>query len=409
MAAILPSSSVAAIGRHSLLLHLPPASRCSIYLVLQSHCLRETVVHPQVRFASTQVRKVISVGPSHGRRLQSPTFAPREQAASLQNALSDNTASSKVASINPYDFTDKINPPSTTLPVPINLPSRQSSTGAFRYYISVGKAYWAFYKAGIKNVWRNAQERRRLVRRKRAEKHSAPPSMPDTKENVVLDERALGQYANYPFTRAEFQFFIRSWRDAKKIPIFLVLLGIFGEYLPLVVMVCTPLVPYTCRIPKQVRKARETIEERRSRSFRGDMGTVPTPLKRGTDEVVRSVTDLDKVQIQHIARSLGLYFKFWESLGPLWPPTFVLRKRVEKRLQYLELDDALLKRDGGTRLLKGEEEIKIAAEDRGIDVLNRKPHELHQILAAWEHGADQGKTLSMLLSRPSAWNAEASS
>jgi hypothetical protein len=223
--------------------------------------------------------------------------------------------------------------------------------------------------------------------------------MPETKQNAVLDERALGQYANYPFTRAEYQFFIRSWRDAKRIPIFIVLLGLFGEYLPLVVVVCTPLVPYTCRIPKQIRRAREKLEERRSKSFRGDMGAVPMPLKNGSDEEVQSVKDLDALQVRHICRSLGLYFRFWERLGPVWPPSFMLRNKLKKRLEYLDIDDALFRRDGGIQLLKSEEEIRIAAEDRGIDILNRNPEDIHKILNDWEHGAEQGRTLSMLLSR----------
>jgi hypothetical protein len=307
-----------------------------------------------------------------------------------------------------YDFIDKINPPSTTLPAPLDFPERQPDQGTISYYLKVGKAYWAFYKIGIKNVWRNAQERRRLVRRKRMHKKNPPPAMPDTKQNPVLDERALGQYTNYPFTRAEFQFFTRSWRDAKRIPIFVVLLGVFGEYLPLIVIFCTPLVPYTCRIPKQIRKAREKTEERRSRSFRGDLGAVPSPLRVGTtaDEVVKEVKDLDEVQIRHIGRSLGLYFNFWETFGSVWPPNFALRNRVKKRLQYLEIDDALFRRDGGVSQLKGDEEIKIAAEDRGIDILNRKTDDIHRILKAWEQGAEQGRTVSMLLSRPSVWAPE---
>jgi hypothetical protein len=306
----------------------------------------------------------------------------------------------KPANDNPYDFRDKINPPSTTLPAALNVPERQPDQGTIKYYVSVGRSYWAFYKTGVKNVWRNGQERRRLVRRARASTHKTPPpAMPDTKQNTVLDERGLGQYENYPFTRAEFQFFTRAWRDAKRIPIFIILLAVFGEYLPLVVMFCTPLVPYTCRIPKQIQKAREKIEEKRSQSFRGQLGSVPTQHKNGTNEDVQKLEQLDAAQIDHLGRSLGLYFGFWDRLGAVWPPRMMLRKKVNKKLQYLELDDALFRRDGGVKLLNSEEEIKIAAEDRGIDILNRSTEEIQRLLEAWESGAKDGKTLSMLLSR----------
>jgi hypothetical protein len=158
-------------------------------------------------------------------------------------------------------------------------------------------------------------------------------------------------------------------------------------------------VPYRCRIPKLIRKGREKLEERRSKSFRGDMGGVPTPLKKGTEQEVRDVKDLDALQLRHISRSLGLYFRFWERLGTVWPPAWVLRRRLRKRLQYLEIDDALFRRDGGVALLKGDEEIRIAAEDRGIDVLNRSTGDMHRILRSWERGSEQGRTLVMLLSR----------
>jgi hypothetical protein len=223
--------------------------------------------------------------------------------------------------------------------------------------------------------------------------------MPGTKQNPVLDERALGRYGNYPFTRAEFQFFVRSWRDAKRIPIFVILLAVFGEYLPLVVVFCTPLVPYTCRIPKQIRKTREKLEERRSRSFRGELGGVPTPLHTTPGLASADLGQLNSLQLSHLSRSLGLYFNFWDRLGAVWPPSFVLKYRLKKRLQYLEIDDELFRRDGGVKLLKGDEEIRIAAEDRGIDVLNRQSDEVHRILEAWEKGAEQGRTLEMLLSR----------
>ena len=52
----------------------------------------------------------------------------------------------------------------------------------------------------------------------------------------------------------------------------------------------------------------------------------------------------------------------------MWPPQALLKYRLKKRLQYLELDDALFQRDGGVKLLKGDEEIRLAAEDRGIDI-----------------------------------------
>lgn len=379
---MLSASPLTAVGRQASLLRLPPSTRCSILFALAEQPVSRQFVLQQHRYASRKLRDPASASiPS------TPTYT----VASTSTVIPDE--------VNPYKFVDKINPPHTTLPAPLTVPEKRADQGTIKYYVSVGRAYWSFYKTGVKNVWRNAQERRRLVRRSRTDKKLPPPAMLDTKENAVLDERALGQYQTYPFTRAEFQFFTRSWRDAKRIPVFIILLAIFGEYLPLVVIFCTPLVPYTCRIPKQIRKAREQLEERRSRSFRGQLGGVPTPHKVGSEQEVQSLDQLDATQVAHIGRSLGLYFNFWDRIGAFWPPSLILRRKVDKRLQYLELDDALFRRDGGVNELKGDEEIRLAAEDRGIDILNRSTQEIHDLLRAWSKGAEQGQTLAMLLSR----------
>lgn len=386
---MLPSSSLAAIGRVSSLLRLPAASRCSIFVALQEQQYRTPLIHQQHRCASTKLKTSPKIRPRLAQN------APSSSSASSASSQTLAPTSSSASDTNPYDFSDKINPPSTTLPAPLDVPTRKTDQGTISYYASIGKAYWGFYKTGVKNVWKNAGERRRLVRRKRFDKKTPPPDMKDTKQNAVLDERALGQYTNYPFTRAEFQFFTRSWRDAKRIPIFAILLAIFGEYLPLVVIFCTPLVPYPCRIPKQIRKAREQLEERRSRSFRGEMGDVPVPLDQNT----QSIEQLNAAQINHIGRSLGLYFNFWDRIGAAWPPQVLLKRRLKKRLEYLQLDDELFRRDGGVKLLQGDEELRIAAEERGIDVLNKSTDEIHRLLEAWEANSGQGKTVNMLLSR----------
>ena len=55
----------------------------------------------------------------------------------------------------------------------------------------------------------------------------------------------------------------------------------------------------------------------------------------------------------------------------MWPPQVLLKRRLKKRLQYLELDDALLRRDGGVSLLKGDEEIRLEHLDVTKDMPSR--------------------------------------
>jgi hypothetical protein len=171
-----------------------------------------------------------------------------------------------------------------------------------------------------------------------------------------------------------------------------------GEYLPLIVIFFTPLVPYTCRIPKQILKAREKLEKRRLESFRGITdGFVPS-AKKGTDGEVKEFKDLGKGQLMHVSRSLGLHGKLWDTTRGVLPPKALLKFRVEKWLGYLEHDDALVQRDGGMSQLKGEE-LKLAAEQRGLDVLGKKDDDLKKNLAKWIKGRSEGKVLHMLLTR----------
>jgi len=63
------------------------------------------------------------------------------------------------------------------------------------------------------------------------------------------------------------------------------------------------------------------------------------------------------------------------------------------------MDDALLQRDGGVKNLSNDE-VKLACEQRGIDVLGRKHDYLRDVLERWLKGRREGMVLGMLLSRP---------
>jgi hypothetical protein len=65
-----------------------------------------------------------------------------------------------------------------------------------------------------------------------------------------------------------------------------------------------------------------------------------------------------------------------------WAPGFVARRRVAAHLGYLADDDALLLRAGGVPALESEE-VRLACEDRGIDVLDRSDEELRGLLRQW--------------------------
>lgn len=63
-------------------------------------------------------------------------------------------------------------------------------------------------------------------------------------------------------------------------------------------------------------------------------------------------------------------------------PDSILRRKVVKRVQYLELDDGLIRKDGGVGEMDVEE-VRMALVERGIDILGKDEPQLKADLNAW--------------------------
>ncbi|KAI9707124.1 MAG: hypothetical protein M1836_000084 [Candelina mexicana] len=240
-----------------------------------------------------------------------------------------------------------------------------------------------FYKTGLKNVYANY----RLSRTLRTQISSkANSSISTAVQNALI-------------TRSDFQLLHRSSHDIRRIPLFLLVFVICGEFTPLVVLFMTGVVPTTCKIPKQVAKEREKIETRRKTSFRElDVGL---PKEGGVAGKDGGVEDLSRKQLSHISSSLGLFSNWWpKALG--LPLDSMLRRRVLQRKEYLEMDDTLITRDGGVSQMEIEE-VRRACEERGIDVLGRNDEILKGTLRKWLEARGKTSIEKLLLTRPSVW------
>jgi hypothetical protein len=270
----------------------------------------------------------------------------------------------------------KVNGPPSTLPAPLVIPEQQKDQSYFPSYLfTIGKAYVAFYKTGVWNIWANfkaAQPIQQLV---------------DDKYSSSL--RAA--VAAGALTRCDFQLLARNWHDIKRVPLFALMLMICGEFTPLVVLAVSNVVPWTCRIPKQIDADWNKLEERRAISF-GNLAT-PPPTENGVEK-------LGRMELLHISWSLGLSSKMWDWLGGKLPglPTYILRKRVAKRVAYLEMDDGLLKSGGGVKGLESEE-CKMACVERGIDVRGRLEKQIRADLEAWLRSREKAGVERLLLTR----------
>jgi len=190
--------------------------------------------------------------------------------------------------------------------------------------------------------------------------------------------------------------------------IFALVFAVCGEFTPLVVVLVSNIVPWTCRIPRQIERDRRKLEMRRGVSFRNL--TLPPP----TTAAARTVTDdggagmemeeLKRMQLLHISWSLGLSSSAWDYLGGRLPglPTWNLRRKVSRRVEYLGMDDGLIKKGGGVGLLE-EEELRMACVERGIDVLDRSDEMLRGDLDDWLKSTEKVSIEHLLLTRPSVW------
>jgi hypothetical protein len=291
-----------------------------------------------------------------------------------RHASSTTTSTTSTRPSTPHS---KVNGPISTLPAPLETPERQPGQSFFpSYAFALGKSYLKFYKNGLKAIYTNFLACRPIQAKL------------DNKYNGSLAKAIDAGFLD----RSSFQLLTRSWFDVKRIPLFALVFLICGEFTPLVVIAVTSVVPYTCRIPKQIESDRKTLEKRRAISFRN----LTTVLPKNNAGVV----DLVRMQLLHINWSLGLSSSAWDWLGGRLPglPTPFLRRKVRRRVQYLEWDDKLIRRDGGIEGMSIEE-VRMALIERGVDVLEKSESQLRAALKAWMRARDKASILRLLLTR----------
>jgi hypothetical protein len=267
----------------------------------------------------------------------------------------------------------KINGPASTLPPPLNVPERKPDQTFPSHLLTVGKAYLAFYKHGGKAVFNNFLASRAIFRTISSKYNG---SLIRAIDKGFLD-------------RSNFQLLTRSRFDIKRLPIFALVFILCGEFTPLVVIALTDIVPYTCRIPRQIESDRTMLEKRREISFQNLEFDLPVGSV--------GVEELNRMQLLHISRSLGLSIMdrgwFEDCL-----PTSLLRRKVRKRGEYLNIDDKLILRCGGIEGMNVEE-TRIALVERGINISGKTEEHLKDSMRAWLHARKKATIEGLLLTR----------
>lgn len=244
-----------------------------------------------------------------------------------------------------------------------------------KYLWRCGRGYLTFYKQGISNV----RATLKIARNLRAKASSQEKSK--DKWHTVL-------------TRAEWQIVKRSGNDRIRLPAFAALLLAFGEWLPLLVVYLTPVVPEPCRIPAQIQRTLKKIEQRRSERERRlaiDAARLVArdrkPGATNSGNIRPQAVKLEELDRADLYMLLSLDVRFgvqprvWDWLF-MTPPKVLLRWGLRNRIGYLQKDDWAIRRDGGFQALDAKE-VERACVERGIKVLGRKESELRKELARW--------------------------
>ena len=99
----------------------------------------------------------------------------------------------------------------------------------------------------------------------------------------------------------------------------------------------------------------------------------------------------------HISWSLGLSSRIWDWADALLTDG-LLRRKVRRRLEYLGIDDRLIRRWGGVKEMVSEE-VRMACVERGIDILGRNEGDCRRDLGLWLRCVDVVPTERLLLTR----------
>ncbi|KFA66395.1 hypothetical protein S40285_01332 [Stachybotrys chlorohalonatus IBT 40285] len=250
-----------------------------------------------------------------------------------------------------------LNPPASTRPPPLVLPLRSAYEYAPQYYFQLGKSYLRFYKDGLKSVWANHKLLKEKLQR----------TPPDDRPSVFRPHKVPRS-----FSRADWVLFWRVRHDLLRLPLFGLMLIVIGEFTALVVLYVDGVVPYTCRIPRQIFKALERAEQRRKTAFE--------ELEARYPHGVLSPQITQAVGRKHVLRSLDLPGTMWDRIGFYPPGMWHIKGNL--RMAFLEGDDKNILEDGGPLGMEYEE-VRTACAERGVDILGKSETELRSLLGDW--------------------------
>ncbi|KAJ0417172.1 hypothetical protein BJY00DRAFT_303588 [Aspergillus carlsbadensis] len=283
-------------------------------------------------------------------------------------------------------LSDDINPPPSTRPadldLPESLPDTAPASDKVKRYISIGRAYLSFYKTGLKNVYHNYRASLPIRRSLGIQAYlpTAPPvaafyakSTPKGKSRSKEEGHNEKQLLKTMTSRSNLQLLRRAAFDARRMIPFTLILIICGELTPLVLLAFgNGVTPYTCRVPRQIQKYRSERLSRKTAALSAHAVAVDgsvTPPKVGSEEEMRVISQfvnkrwVEKASAEEVIRACAvLGVTQWHTM-PSFLVQMLYRRRLKNYVEYLGLDDELMRKCGGAKALDAVE-VRLAVEER---------------------------------------------
>jgi K+-transporting ATPase c subunit len=274
-----------------------------------------------------------------------------------------------------------LNPPPSTRPADLNLPaalpaSADTSTKLKRY-IALGRAYLSFYKTGLKNVYHNYRASIPLRRALGLPAYipSSPPRNADLAAAAAADKphAATGaasvfkaKVAAAQLSRANLQLVRRAAYDLRRMIPFTLILIICGEMTPLVILALgNAVTPLTCRVPGQIAKARRKRVVEKRAALAAQTGSVSDPGMAAEVALLRGLSRaewVERASVEEVMRACAVFGIGGKRRVNVLAPVY--RARLRRYVEYLEVDDGLIRGCGGVGAMEAAE-VTIAVEERG--------------------------------------------
>ncbi|SPO23706.1 uncharacterized protein UTRI_03767_B [Ustilago trichophora] len=236
---------------------------------------------------------------------------------------------------------------------------------------ATAKYLFKFYFNGVKQIWAN----RTRVR--------------DVQARVASGGAAL--------TREESQLIHTHNSDMRKLPLFLFILLILEEALPLVVIWAPSLLPSTCILPNQLTKIRMGQEVKRAEAFQqlkesDSLKDLLPVVVEGSSQKGAQLTQAHVAEQQSEDSKDLLNSLSSEDLSKLakmftlstWGGSAMIRRRLDTHMAYIREDDALMCADGGVGAIPQHiDALAKACGERGLRCSGIEHRDMFESLRTW--------------------------